>query len=315
MSANAAAKNPVPVPAEKKAELRRLTSAPAIAWPTFALMVFIVTGLVGVDVCALSGHLSLTAAMCFNIGFMWPVFHVTHDALHRSASTNQRFNDWIGRIGLGLAAPHVAFEVFRYNHMLHHRFANDPRDPDLYLSGHWLTLPLRWATFDLYYVVHDLRSTDKHAKVALKKALPQALMAMALVAGLVYTGYGWPLLMLWFIPSRVAIMLIGFTFLWLPHVDRDAQGKLSHVMVADVQDGNNLTAGTTMRLGYEAILSPLMQWHNYHLIHHLWPTTPSYLHAKVWRLMEPELRARDLRIQHGLALIPQFHVAGSTTSH
>ena len=59
-------------------------------------------------------------------------------------------------------------------------------------------------------------------------------------------------------------------------------------------------------------MDTLMQWHNYHLIHHLWPTTPSYNHRKVWQLMEPELRARDLRIQHGFALIPTFHPGGTT---
>ena len=314
MSANAAAKSPVLIPPHKKAQLVRLTSAPRIAWPTVGLMLFIVAGIAGTDICALTGHISLRAGMLFNIAFMWPVFHVTHDALHRAASSNQRINDWIGRIGLALAAPHVVFELFRYDHMLHHRFANDPRDPDLYMSGHWLTLPFRWASFDLYYVVHNLRSADPRAKEALQKAFPQALVTVVLVALLTYAGYGWPVFMLWFIPSRVAIALIGFTFLWLPHVDRDAQGKLTHITAKDVQEGNNLTAGTTMRLGFEAILSPLMQWHNYHLIHHLWPTTPSYNHAKVWKLMEPELRARDLRIQYGLALIPVFHAAGTSSS-
>lgn len=56
-----------------------------------------------------------------------------------------------------------------------------------------------------------------------------------------------------------------------------------------------------------------MQWRNYHLIHHLWPTTPSYNHAKVWKLMEPELRERDLRIQKDFGLVPTLHIGGTTT--
>jgi fatty acid desaturase len=70
-----------------------------------------------------------------------------------------------------------------------------------------------------------------------------------------------------------------------------------------------------MRLGFERLLAPLMQWHNYHLIHHLWPTTPSYNHAKVWKLMEPELRERDLRIQQGFALIPTLHIGSLTAAN
>ena len=77
---------------------------------------------------------------------------------------------------------------------------------------------------------------------------------------------------------------------------------------------DNLTAGTTVRLGHEWLLAPLMQWHNFHMIRHVWPTTPSYRHASVWKLLEPELRARDLNIQHGFKLKPTFHPAGTTNA-
>jgi hypothetical protein len=32
----------------------------------------------------------------------------------------------------------------------------------------------------------------------------------------------------------------------------------------------------------------------------------------VWKLLEPELRERDLNIQHGFRLKPTFHPAGTT---
>ena len=132
-----------------------------------------------------------------------------------------------------------------------------------------------------------------------------------MIVGLAVAGYGMDVLMLWFIPSRIVVGLVSFVFLWLPHLERDENGRLAHI-TSDDPAMDHLTTGTTVRIGSEGLLDPLMQWHNYHLIHHLWPTTPSYNHRAVWRLMEPELRARALRIQHGYALTPTFHPAGTT---
>jgi fatty acid desaturase len=311
MSSNASSKNPVPVPAAKKAELYRLTNPPKVAWPTVALMLYIVIGVVAVDIAALRGLIPLWAGLLLNVVFMWPVFHVAHDALHRSASSDVTINDWIGRVGLLMVVPHVSLEVFRYSHMIHHRFTNDPQDPDHFVHGAWWTLPLRWMFFDSYYAWYNLRSGDKRGLKSVKSTVPNVLATVAVALGLAWMGYGMEVLMLWLIPSRITMALIGFTFLWLPHLDGDEHGKLVHITTA-ASTTNNLTAGTTMRLGKEGLLRTLMQWHNYHLIHHLWPTTPSYNHERVWRLMEPELRARDLRIQRGFDLIPTLHAGGTT---
>jgi beta-carotene hydroxylase len=105
--------------------------------------------------------------------------------------------------------------------------------------------------------------------------------------------------MLWFIPSRLIFLGLGFSFFWLPHLPHDT-----------VQD-DNFTRATTLRLGYEWLLSPALQWQNYHLIHHMYPTTPFYNNSKVWRLLEPELRKQDLAIQHGFALYPTIYLGAA----
>ncbi|MDM0047563.1 fatty acid desaturase [Variovorax sp. J22R115] len=311
MSSNASSKNPVPVPAAKKAELYRLTNPAKVAWPTVALMLYIVVGVLATYAAALTGFIPLWAGTLLNIVFMWPVFHVAHDALHRSASSNVDLNDWIGRIGLGMVVPHVSLGVFRYSHMIHHRFTNDPQDPDHFVHGSWWTLPLRWMFFDVYYAWYNLKSGDPRGRKSVNETLPYVVVTIAVALGLTWLGYGREVLMLWLIPSRITLGLIAFTFLWLPHLDGDEHGELQHITTS-ASTTNNLTAGTTMRMGHESLLRPLMQWHNYHLIHHLWPTTPSYNHEKVWQLMEPELRSRDLRIQHGFDLIPTLHPGGTT---
>lgn len=311
MSSNASSKNPVRVPPEKKTELYRLTNPPTIAWPTVALMFYIVGGVIATDVAALNGLLPLWAAALLNVVFMWPTFHVAHDALHRAAASNVTLNDWIGRLPFFYMIPYVSLSAFRYAHMIHHRLTNDPKDPDHYLHGAWWTLPLRWMTFDIYYAWYNLRSGDPRGIKTMKSTLPQALVALSIIAALCWFGYGMEVLFLWFIPSRVTFGLIGFTFLWLPHLDGDEHGKLAHISTAQ-STADNLTAGTTVRIGHEWLLDPLMQWHNYHLIHHLWPTTPSYNNRAVWRLMETELRERDLRVHHGFDMIPTYHRGGTT---
>jgi beta-carotene hydroxylase len=311
MSSNASSRNPIQIAAEKKAELYRLTNPPRLAWPTLLLMLYVVAGTAWVDVTTLKGVIPLWGGMLLNVVTMWPVFHVAHDALHRAASSNLVLNDWIGRVALLIVVPHVSLEVFRYSHMIHHRFTNDPQDPDHYVHGPWWNIFLRWMSFDLYYAWYNFRSNDPRGRKTLRSTLPFVLATALVIVALCHFGYWREVLMLWLIPSRITLALIAFVFLWLPHLDGDEHGSLVHITTA-ASTTNNLTAGTTVRIGHERLLDPLMQWHNYHLIHHLWPTTPSYNHRAVWRLLEPELRARDLRIQHGFDLIPTFHPGGST---
>lgn len=311
MSSNASSRNPVRVPPEKKAELYRLTNPPKVAWPTVAVLVYVVGGIIAVDVAALRGLIPLWVGALLNVVTMYPFFHVMHDSMHRSASSNVKLNDWMGRIVVVAVGSMGSLETVRYSHIMHHRFTNDPQDPDHYFHGSWWTLPLRWMTPDYYYVLYNLRSGDPRARKVMIESIPYTLAMVSIVVGLIYLGYGWELLMLWYLPQRLMLGLMSMVFLWLPHLDGDENGELSHIKPA-ASSSENLTAGTTMRLGFEKILTPLMQWHNYHLLHHLWPTTPSYNHAKVWKLMEPELRERDLRIQHDFDLIPTLHRGGTT---
>ncbi|SPP92906.1 fatty acid desaturase [Bradyrhizobium vignae] len=311
MSSNASSLNPVRVPPEKQAELYRLTNPPKVAWPTLAVLLYVVCGVIGVDIAAMQGIIPLWVGMLLNVITMYPFFHVMHDSLHRAVSTNVKFNDWVGQMVLAAVGSPGSLDVIRYSHMMHHRFTNDPQDPDHYFHGSWWTLPFRWMTTDYHYIAYNLRSGDARAKKIMRKALPYTLATVAAIVGIIYLGYGWELLMLWYLPNRLMLGLMSMAFLWLPHLDGDEHGHLSHIKPA-ASTSENLTAGTTMRLGFERLLAPLLQWHNYHLIHHLWPTTPAYNHAKVWKLMEPELRERDLRIQHNFDLIPTLH-RGDTT--
>jgi fatty acid desaturase len=77
----------------------------------------------------------------------------------------------------------------------------------------------------------------------------------------------------------------------------------------DTVQADNFTRATTVREGFEWLFGPALQYQNYHLIHHLYPMTPFYNNYKVWKLLEPELRQKELAIQHDFAIHPTIYPA------
>ena len=82
-------------------------------------------------------------------------------------------------------------------------------------------------------------------------------------------------------PARLATLWLGFAFDYLPH------------------NGLNLTASedrfkaTRNRIGLERLLSPLLLYQNYHLVHHLHPVVPFHRYLAVWLRNEDEYLSHD----------------------
>ncbi|MGQ0697383.1 MAG: fatty acid desaturase [Panacagrimonas sp.] len=283
--------------AEQKARFKQLTSAPPVAWPTVILWALLTVTYVAVYWFCGTGRWPLWVGTLLNTAVGYVSFSVAHDAIHRAISSNTRLNDTVGQLGVLLVLPYVDLRMFRWAHVLHHRFASGDRDPDKVLHGAWWTLPARWMLIDAIYFVHALKHGDKVSKPYLQRSLTYSFFVAAAVVALTYAGYGLEVLMLWFLPSRLILLILGFSFFWLPHVPHD------------VTQEENFTRATTIRQGFEWVLGPVLQYQNYHLIHHLYPMTPFYNNEKVWRLLEPELRKKDLAVQHGLDIHPVIYLA------
>ncbi len=73
------------------------------------------------------------------------LFALEHEATHKTPFANERLNEWVGRIiGLVIFLP---FQWFRYFHLAHHRYTNDPtKDPEL-LAG---AKPETWPAYLLH---------------------------------------------------------------------------------------------------------------------------------------------------------------------
>lgn len=293
----------VPLDSLSPAELarfRQLTTAPRVAWPTVGMCaLLIVTYLSTYWFCG-SGQLPLWIGTLLNsvVGYM--SFSVIHDSIHRSVSSNTKFNDRIGQIGLDFVLPYVDARMFRWAHVLHHRFTSDVRDPDKAFNGAWWSLPFRWMGIDVVYFFHALNHGDKVSKPYFHACLRRLAVVVAVIAVLSWYGYGLEVFMLWFVPSRLILLALGFSFFWLPHVPHD------------VTQAENFTRATTVRDGHEWLLGPVLQYQNFHLIHHLYPMTPFYNNEKVYRLIEPQLAKMDRAVQHGFSIIPKIYQAPSS---
>ena len=282
---------------QQQAAFKRLTNAPKVAWPTVILWIVATLGYLATDTLAVMDLIPLWVGTLINGTIGYVAFSVGHDSIHRSISTNVKLNDWIGQLGILLVAPYVYMPMFRWAHILHHRFTNGERDPDRMFNGVWWSLPFRWAFIDVAYFIHALRHGDKVSKPYLQKSIIGAVIVAAVISVLTWAGYGMEVLMLWAIPSRIVFLSLGFSFFWLPHVPHDTRQE------------DNFTRATTIREGYEWFMGPALQYQNAHLIHHLFPMTPFYNNEKVWKLVEPQLRQKDLAIQHGFAIRPKIYPA------
>ena len=293
MSTHPASKFVVPV--DKQSRITSLLKVPLVSPAVLGLLLLSTGGVVLSDVLAVSGVISLVAACALNTFLMYWQFTVVHDAIHRSAARNQRLNDWLGRIGILTFAPQVNLGLFRWAHIQHHRFTNGERDPDRWMHGAWWSLPARWMFLDIGYLIFILRHGDASSRRFLRGAGVNTAVLLAGCAALAWAGYGLHVLLLWLVPARLTFMFVGFAFFWLPHVKDDVPAE------------QDLTLATSMRLGRESLTSPALQWHHYHLIHHLFPTLPAYRHEAAWKLLKPELMQRNLQIQRGFAIQPEIH--------
>lgn len=274
-----------------------LTQRPKIAWPTIMLLVaaFAIFGLS--TLAYLEGELSLFWAILFNATAAYITFTPAHDASHNAVSTNRQVNEWVGRIATVLQSPVPFFRTFRYVHMQHHRFTNDEsKDPDMYVGtgSRWL-LPFKWMTLDLNYFVYYFKPSVfmQRPKSELRELYLAALFGAAVFTAVTFSGWLEYYLLLFLIPTRLMAIFLALTFDFLPHYPHQAQAK-----------GKPFQC-TSNRVGLEWLLTPVLLYQNYHLVHHLYPTVPFYRYIKVWNARKHYHESQNPSIVDAFSLAPR----------
>lgn len=240
----------------------------------------------GLGVAAAQGLVPWWLAVPFQALAAYACFTPLHDASHRAISNSPVLDDLIGWCcGVPLFAP---LPAFRHLHLAHHAATNDPlADPDMW-SGRArtrLARVLRWSIKDLHYVARYLAVASRRPR---REVVASALGLVAIwgtAIGLAIAGHALEVVVLWLVPSRLAILALSIGFDWLPHQPRDVRG---------IDDPYRATVVHEQRW-----LTPLLLAQNYHLVHHLFPGVPFYRYGLVYRTLREELLARGARV-HGV---------------
>lgn len=224
-----------------------------------------------------------------------------HDAAHSGLHKNQKINDWVGE-WLCAAPVGAQLESYRAYHLKHHRFTEQPEDPDLGLSAPFpITRKSLWRK-----VVRDLAGQTffkqriapvfgKHRLEAREggnvtaKAVNKFLLVNALIwAGLALAGYWWAYPALWIVPMAT----------WFPLVTR--LRNIAEHAVVDTREDPFTHARTTLANPLERLfIAPF--WVNYHGEHHVFMHVPCYNLPRTHRLLMEKGYWSRMRIAGGYA--------------
>lgn len=270
-----------------------LSLSPDVAWPTLALAVILPATLLTVIYLGLSGQWPLWACTPVLAVVSYAHYTLVHEAIHCNVVSKPKrlywvntVVGWIGALGLGTGWP-----VLQCTHVLHHAHTNTERDPDIFVKGTFLQLIGKWViavSMNLvplallkpfaparYKRLRKILTPSEVAQVSAVTVFTLALLALSL-----FTGHFLAWLLLWFVPLRIASLMLNILFQWLPHYPFDRTDRY----------GN-----TRISLWFGGTLVTLQQ--NLHLMHHLWPSVPFYNYRRLFVALQPVLIAEGSPIQ------------------
>lgn len=245
-----------------------LTAAAAVVWPVLIPLAVMIVG---------TRQLGLAILM--------------HEAAHAGLHPKLRLNDWVGHwlcaVPVGASLP-----AYRTYHLPHHKFAQQPEDPDLPLSAAFPTTraslrrkivrDLTGQTFFKQRIAPFFAKVDKAtpegARVTARSALPFLAVNAALLVALSLAGVWWAYFVLWLLPMAT----------WFPLVTR-LRNIAEHACVENSAIDPLRQARTTRARWWErALIAPY--WVNFHAEHHV------FMHLPCWSLPD----AHRLLVEKGV---------------
>ncbi len=276
-----------------------LSLSPAVAWPTLLLAVALPTTLLTVIWLGFTRALPLWACTPILGAVSYAHYTLVHESIHGNVVASPRrlawintVVGWIGALGMGAGWP-----ALQRTHLLHHSHTNTERDPDILVKGTFVQLLVKWLVmlpmgllpiFAIRFISPErykrLSGILSPAEVAQVSAV--TLFTWALLIAAIATGHALDWLMLWFLPTRLGVLILNIFFQWLPHHPFDQTERYLNTRIS-------LWPGGTV----------LLLQQNLHLMHHLWPSVPFYNYARLFRALRPVLVAEQSRIE-GLMVGP-----------
>jgi beta-carotene hydroxylase len=259
---------------------------------------------VTVLVLGINGVLPLWLGLVLNTGIASTFYMPLHEAAHGNISGRQaKYRRLEHLIGSLCAIPTgISYAAHKPSHMRHHAFTNDPdRDPDYYTAGSLIGLVPKWFTVVILQsflpIFAFIPQTRKLLPATIQRSLAAdgdrsgglaqlrywviSLLVLA-VAGLL--GIFWPVLLCWYVPSRIQALWLLTVFAWFPHHPAQEVGRY-----------------VDTRIAVFPLSGFLIRGHDHHAVHHLFPHVPHYHLREVWQAGAEDLVAKGVRSE-GAAL-------------
>ncbi len=206
-----------------------------------------------------------------------------HEAAHGGLSPNAKLNDFLGH-WLCAVPVGASLALYRPYHLAHHKYAQQPEDPDLVLSAPFpvtraslrrkIVRDLTGQTFfrqRVLFAVKPFRSARdadlaEGAVVTGRSVAPFLLFNLGLLLLMTLAGAWWAFFVLWLLPMAT----------WFPMVTR-LRNIAEHACVEGSATDAFRAARTTHANWWErAFIAPY--WVNFHAEHHL------FMHVPCWKL-------------------------------
>lgn len=214
-----------------------------------------------------------------------------HDAAHGALHSNQKINDWVGE-WLCAAPVGARLESYRAYHLKHHRYTEQPEDPDLPLSAPFpITRASLWRK-----IVRDLtgqtflkqRSAqlfgDRKPGEVVNASTGRFLLVNAILfAALALAGHWWTYPALWIVAMAT----------WLPLVTR-LRNIAEHAVVGTEDDPFTHARTTKANILERLLIAPY--WVHYHGEHHVFMHVPCFNLERMHKLLMAKGYAERMRI-------------------
>jgi len=279
--------------------VRRLSGG--FGWPTVLLTFALLAIEFGTVALWALGVIPLAVGFAINSVASYAWYTVHHDATHKAISGRSPKLRWV-EVSCGNIAGFAMLLEFRgyaASHLRHHAHTNTPEDPDILIAGPGWQVPVKWAVATVLFTIAALPWGDRVVvrllgRLGLPLPTPTSqrevadrnrqrrLVQLGLLVLLasIPLGWFWPVLLLWWLPSRVGILILMAMFQWLPHFPFDRTDRFGATRVT-------LWPGSTWMLLHQ----------DRHLIHHLYPSIPWYRYRSAYRELLPLLKENHAIIE------------------
>ena len=264
-----------------------------VAWPTVILGLALAVTYLALVILTLAGTLPLSIAVPAVALVTYQSYTILHDAVHGSIGGNDRKFRWLNRAMGYIAAwiTMIPFTAHRYEHVAHHRYANDAeRDPDFHMGamGDSLLAPVRialraWFSQFVYYGEERWREAPPLENAILCLEVAAALLPRLAV---ILAGFWLEGVTLFVLAWLIGAMVLIYLFAYVVH--------RPHEQVGRYVDTSTILPPESRLL--KAVVNGFWLFQNYHSIHHLFPRVPFYRYADLYEEIEDVLEARHAPI-------------------